>query len=720
MAGLLGGLAGAALTAHRGRAATALGAVAGAAGLGLAEAVARARQRPGEIPALWSRILASGALAAPLGWAASRLTGAGPVPVATAAGAAAGALGLRPQKVLLGPLAGALVGLGLSRRGPAAGSVAAAAAVVGYRTTSALLFRDPQVSLLAERVQAEDLPFVVPLASQTRYVGTGYVRSLAEVLGGTYTPDVADIGIVASLDELAGPSFDPAGVDPLVREFYEHTTRFALDIVPQWRLWVRPGYLLYRTLLARPLGQASVPMSQREAQHGVRSRIDTITGGDTVTVRGWIRSFADTDEPIYVGIYTTYRHAGRGYVSVGFPLPQASFTATLLPQAHGQGLVLDSRSDLDQPGHYLTYIDPQTAELTTAAVRGFAERLDVYVAAGELRAEHAFWVFGLSFLVLHYRIHRKRLVLQRHQLADEVVEEQIKERTSEVPGQSVRAHHELAQPRLHVPLDQPAGAVPAGRDQRVRVGVGPALLDRGQQRVPDGALPISGPISGQRHRQAEPEVIGLDLPPGLGGRVLDHADRRARLLRRQQGAEPAVGQAADPPQPGRGRAAQPDVQRLGQRRAEADVVHGEVGAREGDRLVGQQQAQQRERLVEQGPALAGRCVEESPFGMTGRLQAEDRQHPTGGQPGQRRQLLRHQHRMPAGENRDPGARLQLAGPRQRERQAGERLDERGVDDLRQPQRIHPGLLEQVDRVRELLGRTGLSQRDADPDLHGPI
>jgi hypothetical protein len=418
-AGLLGALAGAALAAHRGPRAAALGAVAGAAGLAAVDAVARARQRPGEIPALWSRIIASGAVAAPLGWAADRLTGAGPVPVATAAGAAAGALGLRPQKVLLGPVAGAAIGLGLARPGLAErgrripGSVAAAAAVVGFRIASALLFRDPQVSLLAERVRAEDVPFVVPLASQTRYVGTGYVRSLAQVLGGTYTPDVADIGIVASLDELAGPSFDPAGVDPLVREFYEHTTRFALDIVPEWRLWVRPGYLLYRTLVARPLGQASVPMSQREAQHGVRSRIDTITGlPDGETVRGWIRSFADTDQPIYVGIYTTYRHEGRGYVSVGFPLPQASFTATLVPSArpdagNGQGLVLDSRSDLDQSGHFLTYIDPQTAELTTMAVRGFAERLDVYVDGGELRAEHAFWVFGFAFLVLHYRMHRK-------------------------------------------------------------------------------------------------------------------------------------------------------------------------------------------------------------------------------------------------------------------------------------------------------------------------
>jgi hypothetical protein len=487
-AGLIGAVAGAALTAHRGRAAAAVGALAGAAGLGAAEAVARARQRPGEIPALWSRILASGALAAPLGYAADRLAGAGPVPVATAAGATAGALGLRPQKVLLGPAVGALVGLGLERSGQQAGSVAAAAAVVGYRSTSAVLFRDPQLSLLAERVKAEDVPFVVPLASQTRYVGTDYVRSLAQVLGGTYTPDVADIGIVASLDELAGPSLDPAGVDPLVREFYEHTTRFALDIVPEWRLWVRPGYLLYRTLLARPLGQASVPMSQREAQHGVRSRIDTITGGDgapgageTVAVRGWIRSRADTGEPIYVGIYTTYRHEGRGYVSVGFPLPQASFTATLLPRSRpAGGLVLDSHSDLDQPGHYLTYIDAQTAELTTAAVRGFAERLDVYVEAGELRAEHAFWVFGLPFLVLHYRITRKpRLVLDGEKLADEAIEERA-ERSG-----ARRPHHELGQPGLDVTPDHPAGAVPALGDQRGRVGPGPTAVDGGEERGRD-------------------------------------------------------------------------------------------------------------------------------------------------------------------------------------------------------------------------------------------
>jgi hypothetical protein len=411
-AAAIGGLAGAALASHHGRRAAALGALAGAVGLGTSEAVARALQKPGEIPALWQRIAMSAAMAAPAGWAAERLTGAGPVPMGAVTGAAVGALGLRPQKVALGPLVGAAVGRGLATRGRRVpGPVVTSGTVLAFRVLSALLFRDAQVSLLAERVGAADLPFVVPLPSRGRYVGTGYVRELAEVLGGTYRADTPDIGIVASLDALAGPQFDPDAVDRRVREFYEHTTRFTLDIVPQWKLWVRPGYLLYRNVVARPLGQANVPMNQRETLRGVRSRIDTIRlpGQGDVAVRGWIRSFVDTDEPIYVGIYTTYRHLDRGYVSVGFPLPQASFTATLVPHPRPDGgLTLSSRSDLGQAGHYLTYIDPETRELTTLAVEGFAEQLDVFVDRhDELRAEHAFWVFGFPFLVLHYRLQRK-------------------------------------------------------------------------------------------------------------------------------------------------------------------------------------------------------------------------------------------------------------------------------------------------------------------------
>ena len=52
-------------------------------------------------------------------------------------------------------------------------------------------------------------------------------------------------------------------------------------------------------------------------------------GSEQIDVRGSIRTFADSGK--YAGIYTSFRHEGRGYLSVGFPIPSANFTATLLP-----------------------------------------------------------------------------------------------------------------------------------------------------------------------------------------------------------------------------------------------------------------------------------------------------------------------------------------------------------------------------------------------------
>jgi hypothetical protein len=411
IAALIGGAAGAALAARSNRIVVALSTIGGAVLLAGAKAVARAGRRGIENQALWYWILSTGALAAPLGWLAGRMTSAGPTQIGTATGLLAGLLGVRPQKVVLGPLVGAAVGWGLAARGrsPSPAAVATVTTVI-YRMLSAAVFRDAQLTLLAVRASVADLPFVVPLEARSRYVGVDYLRSLAEVLGGSYVRDAGDAGIVASLDKLAGPDLDPGTVAAQVREFYEHTTRFALDIVPEWRAWVRPGYLLYSSLVAKPLGQANLPMNQRQALRGVRSRIDTIDvdRDEIIDIRGWIRSFAATDEPIFVGIYTTYRHDDRGYVSVGFPLPQSSFTATLAPRARaGGGLVLTTRSALPHPGHYLTLIEPRSRELTTLGVPGFKEELNVYLADGKLRADHAFWLFRLPFLVLRYRIRRK-------------------------------------------------------------------------------------------------------------------------------------------------------------------------------------------------------------------------------------------------------------------------------------------------------------------------
>jgi hypothetical protein len=387
-----------------------LGALIGAALYAPAEVITSARRGPAEPKPLWYRIVSSALLMAVFGWLVGLFYDE-PLFVAITSGALIGLLGLRPGKALIGLLSGAVLG-GLFQAlddGVEPALVATAVALT-YRVIAAIAYRGRElVRVMAEEVPASELRYVVPFEARSRYVGGDYVEQLAKTRGGTFRRNPPDVGILASLDSLDGPTFDPSLVHPLIREFYEHTSRFRLSIIPEWRRWMKPGYELFKLVVAEPLGQAAIPSNIEEAQRGMVSTIDTITleGNDEIDIRGWIRTFADSGKPIYVGIYTSFRHDGRGYVSVGFPIPSANFTATLLPRNAGEhDFLLTSRTDLEFPGHYLSSVDSERDALTVLKLLYFQEQIFVYVTDGELRTDHSFSLAGQRFLTLHYEIER--------------------------------------------------------------------------------------------------------------------------------------------------------------------------------------------------------------------------------------------------------------------------------------------------------------------------
>jgi hypothetical protein len=386
------------------------GALIGAALYAPAEVITSIRRGPGEPKPLWYRILSSALLMAVFGWLLG-LVYDEPFFIAFVTGALLGLLGLRPGKALLGLLVGAVLGaLFQALDGGLEPALVAAAVALTYRVIAAIAYRGRElVRVMAEEVPAAQLRYVVPFEARSRYVGGDYVEQLAKARGGTFRRNPPDVGILASLDSLQGPTFDASLVHPLIREFYEHTSRFRLSIVPEWRRWMKPGYELFKLVVAEPLGQAAIPSNIEEAQRGMVSTIDTITmdGAEEIDIRGWIRTFADSGKPIYVGIYTTFRHEGRGYVSVGFPIPNANFTATLEPRNAGEhDLLLTSRSELPFPGHYLSSVDSERDALTVLKLLSFQEQIHVYVADGRLRTDHSFALAGQRFLTLRYEIER--------------------------------------------------------------------------------------------------------------------------------------------------------------------------------------------------------------------------------------------------------------------------------------------------------------------------
>ncbi|MEY2442175.1 MAG: hypothetical protein QOJ46_1601 [bacterium] len=388
------------------------GALIGAVLCAASEAIGSMRRGAAEPAALWQRIVSGALVMALFGWLLGVVTGPDEtVLTAIVVGGLLGLLGLRLLKLALGLLVGALLGTLLQALDAGLEPALVAAAVtIAYRVAAAIAYRGrPLVSVMAEEVPASELRYVVPFEARSRYVGADYVEQLAKVRGGTFRRNPPDVGIVASLDALQGPTFDPSRVDPLICEFYEHTSRFRLSIIPEWRAWMRPGYEIFKRLVAQPLGQAAIPSNIQEAQRGMVSTIDTIDvdGDDEIDIRGWIRTFADSGKPIYVGIYTTFRHEDRGYVSVGFPIPSANFTATLLPHNAGEhDLLLTSQSELAFPGHYLSSVDSERDALTVLKLHHFSEQISVYVTHGALKTDHSFALAGRRFLTLHYEIER--------------------------------------------------------------------------------------------------------------------------------------------------------------------------------------------------------------------------------------------------------------------------------------------------------------------------
>jgi hypothetical protein len=390
------------------------GALIGAALYAPAEAITTLRHAPAETKPLLQRTAGSALFMALLGWLLGLVYGSShPLLTALISGGLLGALGLRPLKLALGLAIGAVVGLVfVALDGDVEPALVAAVVTVVYRLVAAVAYRNrPLVRIMAEEVPAAELRYVVPFEARSKYVGADYVEQLAKLRGGTFQRNPPDVGILASLDALRGATFDPDRVDPLVREFYEHTSRFRLSIVPEWRPWMKPAYELFKRVVADPLGQAAIPSNIEEAQRGMVSTIDTIDLDDDseIDIRGWIRTFADSGKPIYVGIYTSFRHEDRGYVSVGFPIPSANFTATLLPRNFGErDLLLTSRTDLPFPGHYLSSVDSDRDALTVIKLLSFQEEIHVYVVDGELRTDHSFSLAGQRFLTLHYEIERIR------------------------------------------------------------------------------------------------------------------------------------------------------------------------------------------------------------------------------------------------------------------------------------------------------------------------
>ena len=72
-------------------------------------------------------------------------------------------------------------------------------------------------------------------------VGDGWLVAAAEAHGGRVQEGVEGAGLLADMSHLDGPDFRAADLRPEVRDFYEHTSNWRMEVWTQWNPVLQPG-----------------------------------------------------------------------------------------------------------------------------------------------------------------------------------------------------------------------------------------------------------------------------------------------------------------------------------------------------------------------------------------------------------------------------------------------------------------------------------------------
>ena len=245
-------------------------------------------------------------------------------------------------------------------------------------------------------------------------IGDAPYQEAADAEGLTMERQPEDGGLLPSFAALDGEGFDSREVHPLIRDFYEHTTSFAMDVWSQTFFPSNLALALLVTTLARQTDQLNFPLSPLEAARGISSEVILLRRKDgSVRYSGWLRKIGEGRgaRVLYTGFYL----AGSApkekapCVKVIFPMPRGNATVFLRPSVgEGGSFLLDtSGPGFGAAGFYRIQLR-DAARVRVWRISTMRERFKLFVdGEGVLRCDHSIHFLGLPVLALHYKLTKK-------------------------------------------------------------------------------------------------------------------------------------------------------------------------------------------------------------------------------------------------------------------------------------------------------------------------
>ena len=220
---------------------------------------------------------------------------------------------------------------------------------------------------------------------------------------------LADDGLLPDFSALDGPGFTSANVDDRVRDFYERTASWQMEVWSQWNTLFAPGGELIARLWGRRVEQLALPVEPLSVSRGMASTVrivDDIEGNRIGAA--WLRTLRSDGSKVYSGFYRVGRLPGneQPHVHVSFPLESGSVQVFLTPRNDVDGSFwLHSRSaSFGADGAYAVV---QFGKNWYAAQPPLRESFHVFTDEdGVLRTDHWLKLGPCQALQLHYRLDR--------------------------------------------------------------------------------------------------------------------------------------------------------------------------------------------------------------------------------------------------------------------------------------------------------------------------
>jgi hypothetical protein len=260
--------------------------------------------------------------------------------------------------------------------------------------------------LFGRRIDRSSVPWLDGPTGPPR-IGAAFHRSVA-AQAGLEIRTGGDLGLLPDCALLDSAGFDSSRLHESVSDFYEHTSRYHLDVWSQWSPLFWPFGWALINFVSRRMEQLNFPMYPLETARGMTSEVEQVVEpSGRVAFTSWLRRNLGSGMVIYSGLYsTTSPPGGVTCVKTVFPVVRGNATVLLRPenQPDGSLKLISSGRRFGDPGFYrITEAGP--GRIRVWYVRGFTEIFHVYPDGdGSVRTDHFVRWWGLSVLHLHYHI----------------------------------------------------------------------------------------------------------------------------------------------------------------------------------------------------------------------------------------------------------------------------------------------------------------------------